>query len=159
MFVPLFTPASAERARAILAGVARRIEAKEGNVGRRSGEWGYVDRYLVFSANHFMAAIARYYGRGVAGAGETAEEYQRRCLELGPGGRRDLFWAQTALLMEQRLRAEGRYGEADALRAERMEAEGDLGVRLAELQWPGGQEGGVSPFRGLEGAPQHAPAE
>lgn len=150
MFLPLFvTREAGERAKGLLRGLVARIEGKEGNVGRGRGEWEYMDRHLVFSANYFMAAIADYTGDE---KGE-AEEYRRRCLDLGEGGRRDVFWAQTAGLLEQRLRMEGRYAEADVLRGERMEVEGELGVSVAELEWEG-DVGGISMFqpRGLDGS-------
>lgn len=49
-------------------------------------------------------------------------------VEVEEGVRRNLFWVQTARLLEQRLRAE-------VLRRERMVVEGELGVFMAELEW------------------------
>lgn len=119
MYVPLFTAESARRAEGILMGVAGRIEGKEGNRGRGVGEWGYMDRYLVFSANYFMASIAEY-----GGEGEKAALYRWRSLDSP----RDSFWVQTSLLVEARLRADGHELEADRIQGVRVEAQCALQV-------------------------------
>ncbi|KAL1841736.1 hypothetical protein VTJ49DRAFT_6650 [Mycothermus thermophilus] len=110
MYVPLFSAEAARRTEEMLTNVVERVAAKEGNQGRGMGEWGYVDRYLVFSANHFMAAVAEGVGEEV-----KAAWYRWRSLDSG----RDLFWAQTSLLLECRLRAMGMYEEAERIKGER----------------------------------------
>ncbi|KAK4041499.1 hypothetical protein C8A01DRAFT_45350 [Parachaetomium inaequale] len=105
MYLPLFTPAAARRAEEMLAGVAGRIWDKPGNRGRGVDEWAYVDR------------IAEY-----GGEGEKAALYRRRCLDAP----RDVFWLQTAVMVESRLRAEGVYEEADLIQGARLEAQGAL---------------------------------
>ncbi|KAL2269320.1 hypothetical protein VTJ83DRAFT_1504 [Remersonia thermophila] len=116
MYVPLFSAEAARRTEAVLAHVVDRVAGKAGNRGRGMQDWGYVDRYLVFSANHFMAAVAE-------GAGDEVKAawYRWRSLDSG----RDLFWAQTSLLVESRLRARGLEEEAESIRQER---EGVWGV-------------------------------
>jgi hypothetical protein len=69
-----------------------------------------MDRYLLFSANYFMASIAE--GNGEA---DKAAWYRVRSLESP----RDWFWLQTSSLVEARLRAGGRDGDAEVIREER----------------------------------------
>ncbi|KAK4233936.1 hypothetical protein C8A03DRAFT_19079 [Achaetomium macrosporum] len=122
MFVPLFTPASARNAEGMLTGLRGRVEGR--NKGREVAEWAYMDRYLVFSADNFMASIAECMGERDKAAG-----YRRRVWrdERQP---RDLFWLQTSLLLEARLRAEGGHEEANAIQEARAEVQGGLGVEL-----------------------------
>ncbi|KAK4157406.1 hypothetical protein C8A00DRAFT_11767 [Chaetomidium leptoderma] len=122
MYLPLFTPATAAGAEEVLRGLVGRIEGKPWNRGRAVGEWAYVDRYLVFSANYFMASIAEYGGQD-----DKAAVYRGRSLDSP----RDLFWLQTSLLVESRLRAGGRDGEADLIQEARTEAQSVL--RVIEL--------------------------
>ncbi|KAK4124781.1 hypothetical protein N657DRAFT_689193 [Parathielavia appendiculata] len=119
MYVPLFTPATARRAEEILRGLKERIERKEGNRGRRVDQWDYVDRYLVFSAYYFMASIAEYTGQR-----DKAAVYRWKSLDSG----RDLFWLQTSLLVESRLRTEGLDAEANAILEARVETQESLNV-------------------------------
>ncbi len=122
MFLPLFTAETARRAEEMLIGVVGRVEGKllggdDGNLKggelARGGK-GYVDRYLLFSANYFMASIAEFNGEGA-----KAVWYRQKSLDSP----RDLFWLQTSLLVESTLRAEGNDGEANAIREERAEAQ------------------------------------
>ncbi|KAK3897572.1 hypothetical protein C8A05DRAFT_38868 [Staphylotrichum tortipilum] len=81
------------------------------------GRWVYLERYLVFSANYFMASIAEFGGQ----AGKAAW-YRQRILDSP----RDLFWLQTSWLLESRLRDEGHLAEAEAIREERVEVQAAL---------------------------------
>lgn len=121
MFLPLFTAETARRAEGMLRGVAARIEGKEGGGRGGSGpglvEEEFIDRYLLFSADFFMASIAEY-----SGEPDKAARYRQRSLESP----RDWFWVQTSSLVESRLRAEGYDGPADAIREERNEVQSAL---------------------------------
>jgi hypothetical protein len=119
MYVPLFTPETARRAEEMLAGLKDRIERKEGNRGRTVDQWAYMDRYLVFSAYYFMASIAEYSGQA-----DKAAVYRWKSLDSP----RDLFWLQTSLLVESRLRAEGHDAEANMILEARVEAQGNLNM-------------------------------
>ncbi|KAK3695789.1 hypothetical protein B0T22DRAFT_534551 [Podospora appendiculata] len=115
MFIPLLSPESSARAQAMLLGILARIEAKP------AAAWEYLDRYLFFSAYYFLASIADWQGER-----DKAADYRRRSLESP----RDRFWVQTAMLLEEYLRVEGRAEEADEIAREREgvvmeEAEGD----------------------------------
>jgi hypothetical protein len=119
MYVPLFSAEAARRTEATLTAVVERVMSKEANRGKPPHRWDYVDRYLVFSANHFMAALAEGMGQE-----DKAEWYRWRSLyytgkDLEPG--KDLFWAQTSLLLEARLRARGLEDEAERIRMERSQ--------------------------------------
>ena len=122
MFVPLFTPESARRTWAMLTAVVERIRGRPCNRGRPQTEWNYMDRYMVFSAYYFLAAVAARVGDE-----PRAAEF-RRCSLDSP---RDLFWTQTALLTELRLRAEGNCAEADLLMRKRVETHAMLGLQVA----------------------------
>jgi hypothetical protein len=144
MFVPLFTAEMARTAEEMLGGVVGKV-----GVGEYYGDWdesladwgsprdggvtammgggggkGYTERYLLFSANYFMAAIAEYNGEG-----DKARWYRQRSLDSP----RDLFWLQTASLVESTLRAEGKDGEANAIREARAEAQAVL-LGLGEVE-------------------------
>jgi hypothetical protein len=128
MFVPLFTPESATRAQAMLKNVANRIEEKPQNKRLPVTEWDYMDRYLVFSANYFLASISDYNNES-----HLAAEYRKRSLDSP----RDLFWLQTSLLLEQRMRSEGNDIEANALMNERTKVQLELEGCPTELQFIG----------------------
>jgi hypothetical protein len=129
MYVPLFTPDTARRAEEMLAGLKDRIERKEGNRGRTVDQWGYMDRYLVFSAYYFMASIAEYSGQA-----DKAAVYRWKSLDSP----RDLFWLQTSLLVESRLRAEGQDAEANMILEARVEAQENLlGCVSGNGNWEG----------------------
>ncbi|KAK5656051.1 hypothetical protein OQA88_5190 [Cercophora sp. LCS_1] len=106
MYLPLFTSESTERAEGMLMGIL-------GRVGRDK-EWGYLDRYLCFSAYHFLATIADYKGEET-----VAREYRRRSLESPKDG----FWCQMAGMLEEYLRGEGRIEEAEGIGRERRGVE------------------------------------
>lgn len=129
MYLPLFTPDRARAAEAVLAAVVARVEETvETSVGddnnnnnnnhdgcrRPRGRWDYLDRYLVFSARHFMAGLA-----AVRGEPERAAEHAHSCLQPLSSSGRDLFWAQTSCLVESRLRTVGMHADADAVREAR----------------------------------------
>ncbi|KAK1758030.1 hypothetical protein QBC47DRAFT_294217 [Echria macrotheca] len=121
MYLPLFTAESTQRAEAMLHGILDRVVAQ--HVGRCEGEvdegWSYLDRYLFFSAYHFLAAIADHNGQR-----ERAADLRRRSLRSP----RDVLWLQTAERLEEYLRGEGRLDEAEeiAVERERMAARGVL---------------------------------
>ncbi|KAK3934914.1 hypothetical protein QBC46DRAFT_462385 [Diplogelasinospora grovesii] len=112
MYIPLFSLESTHRAQRMLRGVLLRIENKPGNQGVPVNKWDYVDRYLFFSAYHFLASIADY-NRDF----EMAASYRRKSLESP----KDRFWLQTALRLEAYLRSEGRNEEADAILSEHQQ--------------------------------------
>jgi hypothetical protein len=114
MYVPLFTAQSACGVVGFCRGFAWRFEGMSGNRGRGVGEWDYMDRYLVFSANYFMASITEY-----GEEGEKAALYRWRSLDSP----RDLFWVQTSLLVEARMRADGHEVEADRIQEARVDAQ------------------------------------
>ncbi len=125
MFLPLFTAETTRRAEEMLIGVVGRVEGRgcllsdedDGNFKGgelAGGERGYVDRYLLFSANYFMASIAEFNGEGA-----KAAWYRRKSLDSP----RDLFWLQTSLLVESTLRAEGNEREANAIREARAKVQ------------------------------------
>ena len=125
MFLPLFTAETARRAEEMLGGVVGRVEGErcllsnedDGNLKGEElagGGKGDVDRYLLFSANYFMAWIAEFNGERA-----KATWYRQKSLDSP----RDLFWLQTSLLVESTLRAEGNDGEANAIREARAEAQ------------------------------------
>ncbi|KAL2157863.1 hypothetical protein VTH06DRAFT_4916 [Thermothelomyces fergusii] len=122
MFLPLFTPERARAAEAVLAALVARVEQAAAAAPR--ARWDYLDRYLVFSARHFMSGLA-----ASRGDTERAAEHARRCLESPSsssseeGEERDLFWVQTSCLVESRLRAAGMHADADAVREARAAAE------------------------------------
>lgn len=124
MFAPLFTLESATQAKAMLVGILSRIEGNPRNMGLPATQWTYMDRYLVFSANHFLASISDINHDGLMGS-----EYRRRSLDSP----RDVFWLQTSLLLEQRLRADGNDIEAHAIMLERTKVR----LELEGLPYPG----------------------
>lgn len=133
MFLPLFTARTAGKAEEMLTAVAARIEGKSANIGVSVAEWDYMDRYLVFSANYFRAAIAAY-----SGESEKAAWYRHRCLDSP----RDLFWLQTSLLLESRLRSDGLDAEANEIQEARVEVQSRLGIAESELRLTGRREDG-----------------
>ncbi|KAK4169758.1 hypothetical protein QBC43DRAFT_329341 [Cladorrhinum sp. PSN259] len=92
-------------------------------------------RYLVFSARYFMASIA-----GNMGDQEEARELRRQSLDMGDDVKkeRDLFWMQTALVVVQGLRGEGKGEEARPIEDE-MRRCGWVGIRTLPRK---GEEGG-----------------
>ncbi|KAL2134969.1 hypothetical protein VTI74DRAFT_10196 [Chaetomium olivicolor] len=126
MFLPLFTAETAKRAELMLGAVAAKIEGKPANRGVPVTDWDYQDRYFVFSAYHFLASIADHNGDM-----EKAAFYRHKCLDSP----RDLFWLQTSMLLESRLRAEGMDEEANGIQQARFEVQSRLGV--SELQLTG----------------------
>ncbi|GAB1312514.1 hypothetical protein MFIFM68171_02724 [Madurella fahalii] len=114
MYLPLFTPESATRANRMLTALVRRIEDNPRNKGLPVTEWHFLDRYLVFSANYFMASVAEYNG-------ETAKAavYRKKSLDTP----KDLFWLQTALVTEQRLQLAGYHEEANEIMEERLKVQ------------------------------------
>ncbi|KAK4140123.1 uncharacterized protein C8A04DRAFT_40138 [Dichotomopilus funicola] len=108
MYLPLFTGERGREAEVMLRGVVGKI--LEGAREKKH------DRYLVFSARNFMASIAEYGG----------DEVKAR--------RKDLFWLQTAELVEGRLRAAGNEDEAEEIRCQREVVKRALGFggRLLE---------------------------
>lgn len=110
MYIPLFSHESSIRAQMMLSGVLARIENKPDNKGQPVNHWDYLDRYLVFSAYHFLASIADYNGEHA-----KAADYRRKSL----ASPKDQFWLQTALRLEDYLRAEGKEDEADSILKER----------------------------------------
>ncbi|KAK1830570.1 hypothetical protein QBC39DRAFT_409881 [Podospora conica] len=113
MYLPLFTAEATRRAEGLLMGLVKRME--EGTAG---GEGGYVERYMFFSAYHFLATVADFKGEL-----ERAEGYRRRSME----GPRDLFWLQTAETLEGYLRGVGRVEEAERIGRERGEVRLEAG--------------------------------
>ncbi|KAK3988437.1 hypothetical protein QBC44DRAFT_243684 [Cladorrhinum sp. PSN332] len=143
MYLPLFTPRKAERAKILLDNIVER------NLGRGGRDWdpevisSFHGRYLVFSARYFMASIADYMGEH-----ERARDMRRLSLDMDmdtdmAGGElkekeRDLFWMQTALMVVQGLRGEGKDEEAEVIEEE-MRRCGWAGVRILNRV---GEEGG-----------------
>ncbi|KAK3331391.1 hypothetical protein B0H66DRAFT_469031 [Apodospora peruviana] len=112
MYIPLFSDESSDRARSMLSGVLARIEQKPSNKGQPVNKWNYLDRYLFFSAYHFLASIADYNGEYA-----QAADYRRKSL----ASPKDQFWLQTALRLEEYLRSEGKEEEADDILKERLQ--------------------------------------
>ncbi|KAK3342054.1 hypothetical protein B0T25DRAFT_357665 [Lasiosphaeria hispida] len=112
MYIPLFTPDTTMRAEAMLKGVLERVSTKPENRDVLVHQWSYLDRYLFFSAYHFLASIADY-----SGDHDRAVDCRRKSLESP----KDLFWVQTAMTLEQYLRSEGRIEEAAEIERERNE--------------------------------------
>ncbi|KAK0725986.1 Clr5 domain-containing protein, partial [Lasiosphaeris hirsuta] len=110
MYIPLFTPDTTVRAEAMLKSLLERVSTKPENRDLPVHQWTYIDRYLFFSAYHFMASIADY-----SGDHNRAVNYRRKSLESP----KDLFWLQTAMTLEQYLRSEGRIEEAAEIERER----------------------------------------
>jgi len=139
MYVPLFTAETAARTGQMLRGIEQRVV--ERNRGVEVESWEYWDRYMVFSARFFSGAIAASQGESdeiVRGWRRKSLEYELKGVGDGAGKQRgmghslslegrDLFWAQTSMLVEQRLRAEGRVEEAEGVVAERMRIEALVG--------------------------------
>ncbi|KXX80306.1 hypothetical protein MMYC01_203359 [Madurella mycetomatis] len=111
MYLPLFTPESTTRANRMLTALVERIEDSPRNKGVPVTEWHFLDRYLVFSANYFMGSVAEYNGEAT-----QAAVYRKKSLDTP----RDLFWLQTALVTEQRLRLAGYQEEANEIMEERL---------------------------------------
>ena len=109
MYIPLFSLESSLRAERMLSGLLARVENKACNLGVPVNEWNYLDRYLFFSALHFLASIADHNGER-----EKAVNYRRKSLRSP----KDHFWMQTALRLEDYLRSEGRHEEADEILGE-----------------------------------------
>jgi hypothetical protein len=150
MYVPLFTRASARNAEVLLTNLKARVEGR--NKGKAVGHWSYMDRYLVFSSNNFMASIAEYNNNGGGDSDDDEEgrrkgEWYRRLVWQDERQPRDLFWLQTSLLLESRLRSQGMDAEANAIQEARAEVKGRLGVELrltGRLDWEeegSGEEG------------------
>ncbi|KAK0612430.1 Clr5 domain-containing protein [Bombardia bombarda] len=112
MYIPLFSPETSARAQMMLFDILRRIENKAENKDVPVNESDYLDRYLFFSAYHFLASIEDYNGNH-----EQAVYYRRKSLESP----KDLFWLQTALRLEEYLRSVGRDDEAGDILRERMQ--------------------------------------
>ncbi|KAM7215328.1 hypothetical protein V8F06_009285 [Rhypophila decipiens] len=114
MYIPLFrvSAESSMRAHYMLSGVLLRIENKDKNKGQPVNHWEYVDRYLFFSAYHFLASIADSNGEHA-----KAADYRRKSL----ASPKDQFWLQTALRLEEYLRSEGKKEEADVIMQERSQ--------------------------------------
>lgn len=109
MYLPLFTAESTARAERLLEGLLARLKMKTDPLPSGPGP-SYLDRYLFFSAHHFLASICDFNGDA-----ERAADYRRRSLDSP----RDLFWLQTAGTLEEYLRAQGRVVEADEIGRER----------------------------------------
>lgn len=114
MYIPLFrvSAQSSIRAQMMLSGILMRIENKPTNKGQPVNHWDYLDRYLFFSAYHFLASIADYNGEHA-----KAADYRRKSLAAP----KDQFWLQTALRLEEYLRSEGKGDEADIIKQERSQ--------------------------------------
>lgn len=112
MFIPLFRVSAqpSMRAQVMLSGILDRIENKPSNKGKPVNCWDYLDRYLFFSAYHFLASIADHNGEHA-----KAADYRRKSL----ASPKDQFWIQTAIRLEDYLRSEGKEEEAEVIKAER----------------------------------------
>ena len=135
MYVPLFTAETAARTGQMLRGIEAKVVERNKGVGVEG--WEYWDRYMLFSARFFLGAIAASQGESeeiVRGWRRKSLGYEHDGVEEQRGisnglalEGRDLFWAQTSMLVEQRFRAEGNVKEAEAIVAERIKSEALVG--------------------------------